>query len=47
MRFRLNFVIWKERFAEKIEQKHRVSMDEVEEALFSNPHVRLAERRDT
>ena len=44
MRFHLNFVVWKERFAEKIDQKHYVSIDEVEDVLFSSPHVRMVER---
>jgi uncharacterized DUF497 family protein len=37
-------VIWKDQFVEKIAVKHRVTTDEVEEALFSEPHVRLAEK---
>jgi uncharacterized DUF497 family protein len=32
-----------EAFVSKIEQKHGVSTDEVEEVLFSRPHVRRAE----
>ena len=41
---RLYEVIWKEKFVEKIAAKHDVSTDEVEEVLFSEPHVRLAEK---
>ena len=41
---RIYHVIWKERFAEKIADKHGLAIDEVEEVLFSNPHVRLAEK---
>jgi uncharacterized DUF497 family protein len=37
-------VIWKERFVEKLADKHDVLTDEVEEILFSSPHVRRAER---
>lgn len=37
-------VIWKERFVEKIADKHGLTTDEVEEVLFSKPHVRLAEK---
>ncbi len=41
---RLYGVIWKDKFVEKIAMKHSVSTDEVEEVLFSEPHVRLAEK---
>jgi len=37
-------VIWKEQFVEKMEGKHGVAVREVEEILFSNPHVRLFEK---
>ena len=37
-------VIWKEQFIEKLADKHGVATDEVEEVLFSSPHVRLAEK---
>jgi uncharacterized DUF497 family protein len=37
-------VIWKDRFVNKIAEKHNVTTDEVEEILFSEPHIRLAER---
>jgi uncharacterized DUF497 family protein len=41
---RIYDVIWKERFAEKIADKHGLTMDEVEQVLFSGPYVRLAEK---
>lgn len=41
---RLYEVIWKERFAEKIADKHGITIDEVEEILFATPHVRLSEK---
>ncbi|RJP27603.1 MAG: BrnT family toxin [Candidatus Omnitrophota bacterium] len=37
-------VIWKEEFVEKIAAKHGVTCDEVEEVLFSRPHVCLIEK---
>lgn len=37
-------VIWKEQFVEKLAVKHGVSVEEVEEVLFSGPHIRRAER---
>ncbi|NET59133.1 MAG: BrnT family toxin [Symploca sp. SIO2E6] len=37
-------VIWKEQFVEKIVTKHSVTTDEVEQALFSYPHIRKAQR---
>jgi len=40
----LNEVIWKDHFVDKIEVKHGVSTDEVEEVLFSKPHVRRAQK---
>ncbi len=40
----LNEVIWKDYFVDKIEVKHGVSTDEVEEVLFSKPHVRRAQK---
>lgn len=41
---RLYEVIWKDKFVEKIAAKHGVTTDEVEEVLFSKPHVRMAEK---
>ena len=40
----LHEVIWKDRFIDKIEVKHGVSTDEVEEVLFGKPHVRRAQK---
>jgi uncharacterized protein len=37
-------IIWKNRFVDKIEGKHRVTIDEVEQVLFSKPHTRRAEK---
>jgi len=37
-------VIWKEQFVEKLAIKHRVTTDEVEQALFSYPHIRKAQK---
>lgn len=41
---RLYDIIWNERFAAKIAEKHAVGTDEVEEVLFSRPHVRRLEK---
>lgn len=41
---RLYEVIWKESFVDKIECKHRVTPEEVEQVLFSKPHVCRAEK---
>ena len=41
---RIYDVIWKEQFIDKIESKHRVTVEEVEEVLFSNAHFRRAEK---
>ena len=41
---RLYEVIWKEAFVDKLERKHRVMPEEVEDVLFSRPHMRRAER---
>ena len=41
---RLYEVIWKEDFVDKIERKHCVTPDEVENVLFSKPHTRRAEK---
>lgn len=40
----LHEIIWKDRFIDKIEAKHGVSTDEVEEILFGKPHVRRAQK---
>lgn len=41
---RLYEVIWKEQYVEKIDAKHGVDTDEVEQVLFGNPHVRRVEK---
>ncbi len=41
---RLYHVIWKDKFVEKIADKHSVEIEEVEEVLFAKPHVRLFEK---
>lgn len=41
---RLYDIVWNERFAAKIVSKHGIMLEEVEQVLFSNPHVRKAER---
>ena len=41
---RLYEVIWKEVFVDKLERKHRVVPDEVEQVLFSKPFIRRAEK---
>lgn len=41
---RLLHVIWQDQFVEKIASKHHVTTDEVEQVLFSTPHVRRIER---
>jgi uncharacterized DUF497 family protein len=40
----LHEIIWKDRFIDKIEVKHGVSVNEVEEILFGKPHVRRARK---
>ena len=41
---RLNEVIWKDYYVDKIEVKHGILTDEVEEVLFSKPHVRRIQK---
>ncbi len=41
---RLYDVIWKDVFIEKMLSKHGITTDEVEDVLFTQPHVRLAEK---
>ena len=41
---RITDIIWNERFAAKIESKHGIMPDEVEQVLFSKAHVRRIER---
>ncbi len=37
-------VIWKDQFIEKLEVKHDVKTKEVEDVLFSRPHIRRVEK---
>ena len=37
-------IIWKAQFVEKIVTKHGVSITEVEELLYSEPHIRKVNR---
>jgi len=37
-------VLWKDQFVEKLAGKHGVDIDEVEEVLFTRPHVRRHEK---
>ena len=41
---RLSEVIWKDYYIDKIEVKHRVFTDEVEDVLFDKPHIRRVQR---
>ena len=41
---RLYEVIWKEVFVDKLERKHHVMPDEVEQVVFSKPFIRRAEK---
>ncbi|MUG95611.1 BrnT family toxin [Scytonema sp. UIC 10036] len=40
----LDEIIWKDKFVEKLAVKHSVTTDEVEQILFSRPHVRKAQK---
>ncbi len=40
----LHEIIWKDRFIEKLEAKHGMSTDEVEQILFGKTHVRRAQK---
>ena len=40
----INEIIWKEQFIEKLETKHGVFTDEVEDVIFGKPHVRRAQK---
>jgi len=42
MGFRLFDIVWKDTFVTKMASKHSVTTREVEEVLFSKPHVRFA-----
>ena len=41
---KIETVHWKEQFAEKVERKHGVTTQEVEDVLRGNPHMRRAEK---
>ncbi|HEX29731.1 BrnT family toxin [Candidatus Poribacteria bacterium] len=41
---RLYEVIWKDKFVNKISEKHNITTDEVEDVLFTNPLIRRAEK---
>ena len=41
---RLDEIIWKEQYIEKLEAKHGVYTDEVEEIIFGKAHIRRAQR---
>ncbi len=41
---KIETVQWKERFAEKVEHKHGVTTQEVEDVLRAKPHIRRAEK---
>ena len=41
---RLYEIIWKARFVDKGQRKHKVTTDEVKQVLFSEPHIRWAEK---
>jgi uncharacterized protein len=41
---KLHDIVWKDPFLDKIVKKHDVSEAEVEEILFSSPHIRFAEK---
>ncbi|MCA1623079.1 MAG: BrnT family toxin [Acidobacteria bacterium] len=40
----LDEIIWKEQFIDKLEIKHGVYTDEVEEVIFGKAHVRRAQK---
>ena len=41
---RVTEIVWKERFAVKLREKHRVSTDEVEDLLSARPLIRRMHR---
>jgi uncharacterized DUF497 family protein len=41
---RVRWTVWKDQFIDKIQQKHGVSVEEVEEVLTSKAHFRKAEK---
>ncbi len=40
----LREIIWRDTFVDKLEAKHGVGTDEVEQVLFAKPHVRKAQK---
>jgi len=40
-------VIWRNKFVEKLADKHNVSAEEVEEVLFGRPFIRFWEKGET
>ncbi|MEP7039392.1 MAG: BrnT family toxin [Acidobacteriota bacterium] len=40
----INQIIWRDQFIEKLETKHGVSVEEVENVLGANPHIRKVSR---
>jgi uncharacterized DUF497 family protein len=44
IQLRIFDVIWHEKFVAKIAEKHGIMTEEVEDVLFSAPHVRLVEK---
>lgn len=43
---RIREIIWLRQFTDKIERKHRVSRDEVEQLFLNRPPFQFAERGD-
>ena len=41
---RINDIIWLDQFVDKIERKHRVLPEEVEEVFYNGPRYRRAQR---
>jgi hypothetical protein len=41
---KLDEIIWKEQFVDKLETKHGIYTDEVEEVIFGKAHVRRAQK---
>ncbi len=41
---KIRWTIWKDRFVEKFQRKHGISIAEVEQVLYSGAHFRKAER---
>ena len=37
-------IVWKDQFVDKIEVKHGVLTDEVEEVMFGKPHIRCSQK---